>query len=131
MEPGRIGSQWARAFAVARKRKGDATRKKILSVATCVFAKQGYNDVSLRQVCTEAEVNIALISCHYGTRRVCCSRISNRAADQREARAKWIGARGTDRRSFTQHADFTDAGWRNERRSGKTGHAARSQRRRE
>ena len=52
----------------ARRKKGEATREKILSVATRLLAEQGYNGVSLRQVCTEAEVNLALMSYHFGTK---------------------------------------------------------------
>lgn len=52
----------------ARKRKGQITRERILGVATRLFAEQGYNGVSLRQVCQEAEVNLALMSYHFGTK---------------------------------------------------------------
>jgi AcrR family transcriptional regulator len=52
----------------ARKLKGQATRERILSVGTRLLAEQGYNGVSLRQVCTEADVNLALMSYHFGTK---------------------------------------------------------------
>jgi AcrR family transcriptional regulator len=52
----------------ARKRKGQATRERILSVGTRLLAEQGYNGVSLRQVCNGAEVNLALMSYHFGTK---------------------------------------------------------------
>ena len=52
----------------ARRRKGRITRDRILSVATRLFAEQGYNGVALRQVCLAAKVNLALMSYHFGTK---------------------------------------------------------------
>ena len=43
----------------------DSTRERILSVATELFAAQGFNGVSLRTLTTEAGVNLASVSYHF------------------------------------------------------------------
>lgn len=52
----------------AVRRKGTATRDRILATAERLFAEYGYDGVSLRQIGAEADVQIALISYHCGTK---------------------------------------------------------------
>lgn len=56
-----------------RSRSGPATetvntREKIIRVAERLFGSQGYAAVSLRTIMTEAEVNIASVHYHFGTK---------------------------------------------------------------
>ncbi|WP_342415491.1 TetR/AcrR family transcriptional regulator [Paenibacillus sp. FSL R10-2782] len=43
-----------------------ASKQRILQAAKRQFARQGFDATSLRQICTDAGVNTALISYHYG-----------------------------------------------------------------
>lgn len=43
----------------------NATQERILSAAEKLFAKRGYSGVSLRQITTVAEVNLAAVNYHY------------------------------------------------------------------
>lgn len=42
------------------------TRSKILAAARKLFAQQGYSATSVKQICTEAGVNVSLISYYFG-----------------------------------------------------------------
>ncbi len=42
------------------------TKGKILAVARKLFAQQGYSATSVKQICTEAGVNVSLISYYFG-----------------------------------------------------------------
>src|SRR5271156_1030141 len=44
------------------------TRQKLLDTAERMFAEQGYGAVSLRQIIAEAEVNLAAIHYHFGSK---------------------------------------------------------------
>ena len=46
----------------------EGTRERILSAATQLFAAQGFNGVSLRQLTTEAGVNLASVGYHFGSK---------------------------------------------------------------
>ncbi|NHI00605.1 MULTISPECIES: TetR/AcrR family transcriptional regulator [Oceanimonas] len=45
------------------------TRQKILDTAEVLFAEQGFNDTSLRQITRMAGVNLASVSYHFGSRK--------------------------------------------------------------
>jgi AcrR family transcriptional regulator len=45
------------------------TRQKLLDTAERMFAEQGYGAVSLRQIIAEAEVNLAAIHYHFGSKQ--------------------------------------------------------------
>jgi AcrR family transcriptional regulator len=53
---------------VARRKNGDETRARIIDVAERLFAENGVDAVSLRQIMTVAGVNISLINYHFGTK---------------------------------------------------------------
>jgi AcrR family transcriptional regulator len=53
---------------ITRRRNGDETRERIISAAERLFAENGVDAVSLRQIMMAARVNTALISYHFGTR---------------------------------------------------------------
>jgi AcrR family transcriptional regulator len=46
----------------------EGTRERILTVATRLFAAQGFHSVSLRTLTNEAEVNLASVSYHFGSK---------------------------------------------------------------
>ncbi len=50
-------------------RKGDATKLKILDAAESLFAHKGFDGVTVRQITREAEVDVALVNYHFGTKR--------------------------------------------------------------
>jgi AcrR family transcriptional regulator len=49
-----------------RPRNADATRASILSAARSLFAQSGYDGISLRDIATQAECNVALVSRYFG-----------------------------------------------------------------
>ena len=48
--------------------RGDRTRNEILDVAERLFAERGFGTVSLRMITTEADVNVAAINYHFGSK---------------------------------------------------------------
>lgn len=54
----------------ARARDGDATKARILDVAERLFAEQGVDGTSLRQIMGDAEVSISQINYHFGTKEL-------------------------------------------------------------
>jgi TetR/AcrR family transcriptional regulator, regulator of cefoperazone and chloramphenicol sensitivity len=44
----------------------DETRTKLLRAAFAVFAEGGYHDSTIREICKQANVNIALVNYHFG-----------------------------------------------------------------
>ncbi len=46
--------------------KDENSKQKILSVATKLFAHKGFDAVSVREICKEANANLCLISYHFG-----------------------------------------------------------------
>jgi AcrR family transcriptional regulator len=54
--------------APSKQQRGIATSENILRAATRLMAENGYNGVSLRRICSEANVNLALMTYHFGTK---------------------------------------------------------------
>lgn len=46
--------------------KDENSKQKILSAATKLFAHKGFDAVSVREICKEANANLCLISYHFG-----------------------------------------------------------------
>ncbi|MEP7351753.1 MAG: CerR family C-terminal domain-containing protein [Acidobacteriota bacterium] len=44
----------------------DDTRARLLKAAVDVFAEQGYEAATIRQICSRADVNLALVNYHFG-----------------------------------------------------------------
>jgi TetR/AcrR family transcriptional regulator, regulator of cefoperazone and chloramphenicol sensitivity len=44
----------------------DGTRTRLLRAAASVFAEHGYQDATVRQICAQADANIALVNYHFG-----------------------------------------------------------------
>lgn len=44
----------------------DNTRTRLLKAAAEVFAEQGYENATIRQICTRADANVALVNYHFG-----------------------------------------------------------------
>lgn len=49
-------------------RRGDATRARILDVAERLFAAEGFSEVSLRRITSEAEANVASVNYYFKTK---------------------------------------------------------------
>ncbi|WP_243545373.1 TetR/AcrR family transcriptional regulator [Pseudodesulfovibrio tunisiensis] len=49
-----------------RKAQGEETRRKLLLTGAKLFALQGFNGVSMRELVREADVNLATVSYHFG-----------------------------------------------------------------
>lgn len=52
----------------AARSDGDATRQHILDIAGQVFAERGYADATSKEICARAEVNMASVNYHFGSR---------------------------------------------------------------
>ena len=59
-EPGDSGASAGIAGAV------DNTRTRLLKAAAEVFAEHGYENATIRQICTRADANVALVNYHFG-----------------------------------------------------------------
>lgn len=53
---------------MARRKDGIETRQRILSAACEVFARSGYHNATVEQICTQAEANIAAVNYHFGSK---------------------------------------------------------------
>ena len=60
VEPGEPG--WSAGIAGA----ADNTRTRLLKAAAEVFAEHGYENATIRQICTRADANVALVNYHFG-----------------------------------------------------------------
>lgn len=54
------------------------TKTKILIHAEKLFAKQGFNSTSLREITTEAEVNLASVNYHFGSKKTLIQAVLSR-----------------------------------------------------
>lgn len=50
----------------------DTKRQRLLTVATSLFAKKGYAEVSTREICEKAKINLGGISYHFGGKEGLC-----------------------------------------------------------
>lgn len=57
---------------------GEATRTKILDAAERLFADHGYDGVSLRQITTQAGVQLAMVNYHFGSKTGLWERVFER-----------------------------------------------------
>lgn len=64
----RASSKPAPAPRRAARSDGDATRQHILDIAGQVFAERGYADATSKEICARAEVNMASVNYHFGSR---------------------------------------------------------------
>jgi len=53
---------------MARRRDSEETRRRILEAACEVFGEKGYRDATHAEICALAEVNIAAINYHFGSK---------------------------------------------------------------
>ena len=59
-----------------------ATRERILDAAEKLFAERGYHGVSIRDVTGAAEVDVALVNYHFGSKEMLLEAVVARRADQ-------------------------------------------------
>ena len=52
-----------------QKFKSENSKEKILAAATKLFAQKGFDGVSIREICKEADVNICMISYYWGVKK--------------------------------------------------------------
>lgn len=50
----------------------DSNKRRLLKVATVLFAKKGYAEVSTREICEKANINLGGISYHFGGKEGLC-----------------------------------------------------------
>jgi AcrR family transcriptional regulator len=59
---------------------GGETKQRILAAALCVFAEQGYNAATLREITSAAGVNIAAVNYHFGSKQALMRAVFGRLA---------------------------------------------------
>jgi len=64
-----------------KHKKGQATRAKILRVAEELFAARGLDGVSMRDITSKAEIDLALVNYHFGTKEKLYKDVIARRAD--------------------------------------------------
>jgi AcrR family transcriptional regulator len=62
----------------------DETRARLLAAAAEVFAESGYHGATVREICTRANVNVALINYHFGDKLELYTEVLRRAFDDPE-----------------------------------------------
>lgn len=60
---------------------GHETRERILDAAEALFAQDGFQSVSVRQITGEAGVNVAAVNYHFGSREALISEVLSRVLD--------------------------------------------------
>lgn len=61
--------------------KAVTTQDKILNAAEALFAEQGFEQTSLRQITTEANVNLASVNYHFGSKKALIQAVMARYLD--------------------------------------------------
>jgi len=64
----------------------DATRQRILDTAERLFADQGFHATTLRQITQEAEVNLAAVNYHHGSKDALILAVFQRRLDELNSR---------------------------------------------
>ncbi len=81
------------ADVVTRKRNAAATREALLKAATTRFSRDGYENVSLRDIASEAGVDVSLVSRYFGGKEELFSEVLNACPPPSEVftgeRATW------------------------------------------
>ncbi|MBS0382391.1 MAG: TetR family transcriptional regulator, partial [Proteobacteria bacterium] len=78
-----------------RQARGKATSEGILRAALRLMADNGYNGVSLRRICLEAEVNLALMNYYFGSKAQLLTAIFER----------WAAPINAERRRLLEEVD--------------------------
>lgn len=52
-----------------KKSNDENSKKRILEVATRLFARRGFDGVSVREICKEAKINVCMISYYFGGKK--------------------------------------------------------------
>ena len=55
----------------------DNTRTRLLKAAAEVFAEHGYENATVRQICTRAGANVALVNYHFGDKLELYTEVKN------------------------------------------------------
>lgn len=63
-----------------------STKERILSAAELLFAQQGFAETSLRQVTSRADVNLAAVNYHFGSKGNLINEVFRRRLDELSAR---------------------------------------------
>jgi len=81
-----------KARAVAKRRPGLASRERLLDAAEKLFARYGFNGVSVRRIVQAAKVNLGAVPYHFGTKEELFKAVIFRRAQplraEREARLR-------------------------------------------
>lgn len=59
-----------------------STKDRILNAAECLFAQQGFSGTSLREVTARADVNIAAVNYHFGSKENLINEVFRRRMDE-------------------------------------------------
>ena len=100
-------------------RQSSETRERILKAASRLFADRGYRGTSVELICKAANVNIAAVNYHFGSKENLYQRVWRHAHDEMVAKIPPDGGVGEDRpaaerlrgriRAALQRAMFGDA----------------------
>ncbi len=69
--------------AVAKRRQGLASRERLLDAAEKLFARYGFNGVSVRQIVHAAKVNLGAVPYHFGTKEELFKELKSRLKKSR------------------------------------------------
>ncbi len=78
----------------------EATRNKILGIASDLFAKNGFDGTSIRDIAKEADVNLASINYHFKNKQNLYMKVLDNNVDQIEKEMLKISQNSTSLKSF-------------------------------
>lgn len=66
----------------ARRARGEATRQRLLDAAERLFAERGFRAVTMRDIASEAGVELSLTTHHFGSKQILSEKVLLRRADE-------------------------------------------------
>ena len=81
---------------MAKRKDGIETRERILMIACEIFAKKGYHDATVEEICGRAHTNIAAVNYHFGAKDQLYAQVWRRAFDAAQRAYPPEGGLGPD-----------------------------------
>lgn len=85
-----------------KKIKNENSKHRILETATKLFAQKGFDGVSIREICKEADINVCMISYYFGGKKELYDGIIDDLIERQSAYAKSFADVNSDPSNLTK-----------------------------